>query len=499
MVVDALLQALSTLTNPIILMLLFLSVLSGIVIGSIPGLGPVVGMTVILPVTLLVEPATALIVLTGIYSGSMYGGSIPAILMNTPGTASAVATTIDGYPMSKAGQASMAIAMATISSTFGGTLGFLTIILISPFMIGFLLMFGSPEYLLMTILGISLIGYISRGPLIKALIAGAFGLSITAIGVAPTASDVRYTFDILSLYSGIHYVATILGLFAVAEMMKFRNKQGSIADTEFEIAGSISDGVKTALSYPYTILKGSIIGIAVGALPGAGASVATFVSYGEASKDMKDGEKEFGEGNPRGLISVESANNSAVGGSLVPTLAFGIPGSAASAIVLGGLIMHGIIPGPDLFASELSMTYTLLLALLLGNVVVLVVGLGAISYVGAVTKIDTDYIIPVVIALSIIGVLLIRENFLDVFSVVVFALIGFYMIKYGYSPIAFVLGVVLGPIMESNLHRSVQLTDNLYMALFNSPVSIIITVVILFTLFGPIIINRIKSESGGLS
>jgi putative tricarboxylic transport membrane protein len=497
MVVDSLIQALSTIFQPLTLLLLTLSILSGIIIGAIPGLGPVVGMTVILPVTLLVDPSLALVILTGIYAGSMYGGSIPAILINTPGTASAVATTIDGYPMSRAGQAMMAISLATMSSTLGGTMGFLTIILITPFMIEFLLLFGSPEYFLMTILGISLIGYISTGPLLKAVIAGAFGLSITTIGVAPTASDVRFTFEILSLYSGIHYVATILGLFAIAEMMKLSIKKGSISEEEFELEGNIISGIKQALSHPIAIIKGGIIGMGIGALPGAGASVATFVSYGEASSSKKEGDEEFGEGNPLGVISVESANNAAVGGSLVPTLAFGIPGSAASAIVLGGLIMHGVIPGPELFSSDLDITYTLLIALLLGNVVILVTGLSAISYLGIVTKIDTDYIIPVVIVLALLGVLLIRENFIDVIAVFVFATIGYYMIRYGYSPIAFVLGVVLGPIMESNLHRSVQLTDRIYMLFFNSYVSILITLVILLTVIGPTISSKFNNKLTG--
>ncbi|NGM71304.1 hypothetical protein G6M89_20260 [Natronolimnobius sp. AArcel1] len=497
--VAALAEALQVLFTGETFLWVVIGIILGMIAGALPGVGSAMGMAIILPLTLPLEPVTAIILLVSMYSGSMYGGSIAAILVNVPGTGGAAATTLDGYPMSQKGQAVQALSMSATSSAIGGFLTVAVLILFSPVLIEIVLMFGSPEFFLMAAFGLAMITVVVQGSIVKGLVAGAFGLMLTSIGIAPNSPELRYTFDSLALYDGLDFIAALIGMFAIAEMIKLSAKKGGIADQSITMAGSAIQGVRTSVSYPITIVKSSFMGMLIGAIPGAGATVSNFFAYGEAMRSSKDSET-FGKGNPLGVISAESSNNGTIGGSLIPTLAFGIPGSGSTAVLLGGLLMHGLRPGPDLFEGELATTYAFLLALLVGNVFILLAGVFLVTRAGRITQIDTHVIIPVIIVLSVVGGYSLRNNWIDVATVLLLGVLGYIMVKHDYSIIAFVLGVVLGPIAEENLMRSLQISDGSYLIFVHpteQPISLLITTLIFVVIFGPFIKPWISQKLSG--
>ncbi|ELY96279.1 tripartite tricarboxylate transporter permease [Natrialba taiwanensis] len=465
----------------------------GIVLGALPGIGSPVGMAIVLPLTLPLETTAAIILLVAIYSGAMFGGSIAAILLNAPGTESAAATTLDGYPMAQNGLAKNALAIATAASALNGFLAAIALVVLSPLLIEIVLAFGSPEYFLLAVLGISLITIVTQGSIVKGLVAGALGFMISTIGTAILSPRPRYTFGQFGLYNGIDFVAALIGMFAFAEMMKLA-AQKQISQDDLDIAGSVREGAKTVFKYPVTTIKSGLIGMGIGMIPGSGATTSTFVAYAEeARSSATDGS--FGDGDPRGVIAPEGANNPTVSGSLIPTLSFGIPGSGSTAVLLGGILMHGLQPGPVLFGEQLHITYALFISLFLSNILIVVVGLTVIPYASKITEIDTNLIIPMVIVLSFAGAYTLNQNWWDVGAVVVLGLLGFYMVRYNYSVIAFVLGIVLGPIAEQNFFRSLQISGGEYTIFVdpvNQPLSFLLTIAILVVLFGPFVKGRVE-------
>lgn len=459
----------------------------GMIAGALPGVGSSLGMAIVLPLTLPLSPVNAIVLLVSMYSGAMYGGSIPAILVNVPGTGAAAATTFDGYPMSRQARAVDALSMAATASSMGGFLTVLTLLLISPLLIEVVLLFGSPENFLMAVLGLAMITIVARGSIVKGLVAGAFGLMVTTIGIAPNSPELRYTFDMLALRNGIDFIAALIGMFAIAEMIKLAKEEGGIADSTVDLAGSPFSGVKEALQHPISIVKSSYIGMFIGAIPGAGATVSNFIAYGEAMRSSKAPER-FGKGEPLGVIAAESSNNGTIGGSLIPTISFGIPGSGSTAVLLGGLLMHGLRPGPQLFETDLHLTYTFLLALLFGNFFIVFVGIFLVPKMGRLTLINTHILIPMIVVLSMIGGFALNSNWIDIWTLLVLGVIGYMMVKYNYSIIAFVLGVVLGPIAEENFLRSLQLSEGSYAIFFNpsqQPIAFVLTIFTVAILIGP--------------
>lgn len=489
--IDAFIQAVGLVAQWPTPLWIVVGLVLGIIGGALPGIGSSLGMAIMLPLTLPLGPINGIVLLVSMYSGAMYGGSISAILVNVPGTGGAAATTFDGYPMSKQGRAVDALTMSATASSMAGFVSVLTLLLISPVLIEVVLLFGSPEYFLMAILGLAMITVVAQGSIVKGLVSGAFGLLLTTIGIAPNSPELRYTFGSLGLYDGISFIAALIGMFALTEMLKLAGQEGGIADEEIEIQGNVFSGVKETLTYPVTLVKSGYIGMLIGAIPGAGATVSNFIAYGEAMRSSDDSSS-FGQGNPLGVISSEASNNGTIGGSLIPTISFGIPGSGSTAVLLGGLLMHGLRPGPQLFATDLHITYTFLIALLVGNVVILLVGVLLVTRLAKLTQIDTHIIIPMILVLSMVGGYTLRSNWMDVITVLVLGILGYLMVNEDYSIIAFVLGVVLGPIAEENLIRSLQISDGSYLIFVTKPLSLIIVVFILVILFGPYVKPRIE-------
>ncbi|MFB6080027.1 MAG: tripartite tricarboxylate transporter permease [Haloferacaceae archaeon] len=459
---------------------LLLGILAGIFVGAIPGIGPTIGMVILLPFTLLIEPIHGIVFLVAIFNGSMYGSSIPAILLNTPGAAGSAATTFDGYELSKQGEAAAALSTSAVSSAFGGLIASVVVMVLTPFLVPIVLMFGSPEYFLIAFLGLVLITVVTEGSMTKGIVAGAIGVLLTTVGVATTGAT-RYTFGLLGLYNGVSFIAVLIGLFAVTEMVRLSEKQSMIAEQAVEITGDKYVGFRQLLAHPWLVIKSSLIGVGIGSLPGSGASVSNFVAYAEAIRSLPS--IEFRTGVLEGVIAPEASNNATVSGALVPTLSFGIPGSGATAVLLGGLLMMGIRPGPPLFRNQLHLTYAIYLTLFIGGLMILVIGTTLVTRLGFVTMMDTDRIIPLIVVLSTLGAIALRNNWIDVLTVMGTGILGYYLIEHDYSIIALVLGAVLGSTVERNFLRSLQVVDGgPWMIFVSSPIAIVLTLAIVFLL-----------------
>lgn len=483
-IIDSLVQAANLLFTWPTIGWMILGLLLGIIAGALPGIGASLGMAIALPLTLPLSGINALILLVGIYGGAMYGGSISAILLNVPGTGGSAATTFDGYPMTRDGKAVTALTIAATASAFGGTISTITLIALSPFLVEFVLAFGSPENFVIAVLGLAMIAIVSKSSLAKGILAGAFGALIGTIGIAPTYPQLRYTFGSLALYDGLNFIAILIGLFAISEMLKLSGEEGGIAKGDVDLSGSKREGVLEVFKQPFKSIKSAWIGMAIGAIPGAGSSIANFVAYAEGMRSSKNPES-FGEGNPEGIIATESSNNGSIDGSLVPALAFGIPGSGATAVLIGGLIMHGLQPGPALFSESLHITYTMYLSVLVGNVIIFLVGVFFVTRMSYITTIDTNLLIPMVTVLAFLGGITLRNNWIDIVTILILGILGYYMVKNGYSIIALVLGAILSPIAEENLHRSLQISGGSWDIFVVRPISLVMVIMLVFVLLGP--------------
>lgn len=384
-----------------VIIILLLGSMVGIAIGSLPGLTATMGVALILPVTFGMEPVTGILLLVGVYFGAVYGGSITAILINTPGTPASAAIAIDGYAMAKKGLAHKALTVSTISSTVGGILSVVVLILIAPQLAKFALKFSAPESFALAIFGISIISSISGKSLVKGLISGLIGLLIATIGIDPIGGFPRFTFDSMNLTSGVNLIPVMIGLFAASEAFKsmegiFSKQQTSIVVEKVKLKWT---EFRTLIA---TILRSAGIGTFIGMIPGAGGDITAFVAYNEAKRFSKN-KKEFGKGSLKGVAAPEAANNSVTGGAMIPLLTLGIPGDAVTAVLLGALMVQGLQPGPMLFENNGPLVYTLFVGMLLANVIILVLGLFGIRLFTKILLIPKAILTPIILVLCVIG------------------------------------------------------------------------------------------------
>lgn len=361
--------------SPFNLLLGLLGVAAGTIIGSIPGLTATMAVAVLVPLTFAMSPDSALILMGAIYTGAIYGGAYAAILLNTPGTPSAIATTFDGYPMAKRGNGDLAVSIACLSSVVGGLVGAFALLFLAPPLAEAALSFGPVEYFWFAIFGLSLISALSNGDFLKGMIGACFGLLIAMIGISETSAEVRYTFGSSTLIGGIEIVSALIGLYCIPVLIDLV----AIPDRHLKVSEEtrgfrLHESIQALLKNKVNVLRSSVIGTLVGALPGAGGSIAGLVAYSEARRTNKD-EPKYGTGNPGGIIATESANNATVGGGFIPTLVLGIPGTPPDAVILGALLVQGVRTGPTLFTESSSIVYTFIFGLLLATVLMLPVGL----------------------------------------------------------------------------------------------------------------------------
>ena len=460
--------------NPSSFLLIIFSVIWGIAFGSVPGLTGIVGVALLIPFTFVFDPTAGLLLLSGVYVGSTFGGSISAILFNTPGSPEAACTALDGYPMAKKGQAGKALGIALASSAIGGIFGTIVLMLLAPPMAQFALNFGPPEYFALAVLGITAISAIGGGSVLKGLVAGLLGLGIATVGLDPITGTERYTFGNLSLLTGISFVPAIIGTFALAEVLQRAGERTSTADVITDVSTKLPS-MKEFLATRFTLLRSSSIGAFIGALPGVGATTAAFISYSEAVRWSKR-PQDFGTGVAEGIAAPESANNSAVGGSMIPLLALGIPGSATTAVMLGGLTIHGIIPGPLLMETNTQLVYTVFIGMFIANILMLVFGIRAARYFALVLKAPYALVGPAIVVLCMTGVYALNSNIVDVGVMLAMGAFGFLLRKLKYPIASFVIGLVLGPIAERSLRQGLVISDYDYWDFASRPITAVLLI-----------------------
>ena len=484
---------LSALT-PFNLGLALFGVVAGTVVGSIPGLTATMALAVLVPITFSMDPASALILLGAIYTGAIYGGAYAAILLNTPGTPSAIATTFDGYPMAKRGDGDLAVALACFASVVGGLVGAFSLLLLAPPLSKVALAFGPIEYFWLSIFGLSLIASLSTGNLMKGLAGGAFGMLLSTVGVAEVSADIRLTFGSQMLVGGFGVIGALIGLYCIPVLIDLVATPDRHLKMEEDVRSvRIGEAFRIATRSKFNLIRSSVIGTLIGILPGAGGSVAGLVAYSEAKRTGKPDQK-FGEGEPDGILATESANNATVGGGFIPTLVLGIPGTPPDAIVLGALLVQGVRTGPTMFTQSGSIVFTFIYGLLIATVLMLPAGLliGRYAY-KSIVNIPKAVLVPTVGFMTIIGTFSIRNSVTDVILMLGLGVFGWVVGRFGFAASPIVLGLILGPIAEQGFVQGWTIgsaTGNLFGMFFGRPISQGIIAFTLITLFLPLYTAR---------
>jgi putative tricarboxylic transport membrane protein len=466
--------------------MLTLGVVVGLIFGVIPGLGGVTAIAIFIPMTYGMEAEDAMALAGGIMGAVSFGGSITAILINTPGTAPNAATCFDGYPMARQGRAGAAIGAAGASSSIGGVLGILILVAVIPIAKTLVLSFGPPEFFMLAVLGLACIAVSTGGMFLRGLIAGAFGLMLSFVGFDAVHGGERFTFGLESLWDGIPLVPTLIGLFALGEMINLSISGGSVMRTDIgtKIEGVWEGVVATFREWP-TVIRGSLIGAFVGAIPGVGGTVSGFMAYAAAQQMAKDPDS-FGQGNIVGVIAPEASNNAKDGGHLIPTLAFGIPAGAEMAVFLGLLVLHGLEPGPLLLIEHEATVFSLIVSLTVSCIIATVFGLMVTRWLAKITVIDVHILVPTVTVLSLVGSYVLDNKISDVVITVIFGVVGYLMSKFHFPRVTIVISLVLGDLAERSFYQSLHMTDGGWSVFFNRPISLTLFVLIFAAMLVPV-------------
>lgn len=481
----------SVLADPIILLYALGGVLCGVIIGALPGLGPSVGIAVLLPLTYGMEPSAGIILLAGIYYGAMYGGSITSILINTPGDSAAVMTTLDGYPLAQKGQAGKALGMAAYASVIGGTISVVAFMLFAPAIANYAVAFGSSEYFALMVLGLtSIAGMTGKSPS-KGFLSAFVGLFIALIGLDLVSGVQRYVFGNVHLFSGIDFIPVAMGLFGIAEIIIDNGETNITVDKEtLRLKNLFPTKEEWKICLPH-IGRGTGLGFFIGMLPGAGATIASFLSYGMAKNLSKRGD-EFGTGVIEGVAAPESANNAASMGAMVPMLTLGVPGSGSTAIMMGALMMLGITPGPSFFLKEAEVAWSLVASMYIGNIFLLLLGILGLPLFVRILKVKAPILNSIVLAFILIGSYALENSMYTVGITVFFGVIGYIMKKLKVPAAPMVLAIVLGYLTESNLRQALIIGDGSIINVITKPISAVILTIALILAFGTPITEYIK-------
>jgi putative tricarboxylic transport membrane protein len=472
-------QALGQVVTPTMLLLCLVGVVGGMAVGATPGLSATVGLALLLPITFTMEPISGLVLMGAFYMGAIYGGSFTAILVNAPGTPSSIATTFDGYPMTQQGHSERAVVASTMGSVVGGVVGILGLLLLAPPLAQVVLAFGPQEYFWMGIFGLTMIASIAPS-LVKGFAACALGLLIATIGISPVGGEVRFTFGLTEMQGGVPLIVALIGLFTIPTILDMlvapEARNASMArEAVTRNRSEVWTTIRDILSRPVNLIRSSVIGAVVGILPGAGGSIANLIAYNEAKRTSKN-RKNFGKGEIDGVVAPEAANNGVVGGSMIPLLTLGIPGAPPDAVIYGVLLLHGLRPGPDLFAEQGVLTFTFILAVGVSALLMGPVGLFAgRNLQKAVVRTPTRYLAPAIALLTIVGAYAVRNSTFDVVMMVLLGLAAYGLRRLGLPPAAVVLGVVLGPIIETGLAQGLLTAtamDHPWMSFFTRPLSL---------------------------
>ncbi|SFB01626.1 putative tricarboxylic transport membrane protein [Lentibacillus halodurans] len=486
---EGILMGIDNLFEPLHILILLLAMMIGFLGGALPGISGTMLVIILLPVSYGLDTISAFILLTTIYAASVFSGLISAILFRTPGTPEAVATVFDGYPMTEKGKPGQALGIGILSSATGGVIGTLFLIFLTPILASFALNFSSPEYFALAILGLTVVASLSSGNLIQGFIGVGLGLFVATIGMDPLSGTERFTFGTLELIGGIDLIPVLIGLFAISEVLR-KSKQDHTIEKEMQkVKTKVFDsGIINRIKN--TIFRSAILGISIGILPGVGATTAAMISYSEAARWSKN-KDEFGTGIPEGIAAPEAANNAGAMGAMVPLLALGIPGSATTAVILGAFVLHGLQPGPMLMTDEPGLVYTIFISLLAVNILIIVFANPFIRMFSKIMKVPYSALGPAIIIFCIIGTFAVRNSVFDIWVMLIFGIIGYYLDRMKFPLATIILGVVLGPIAEEEFRRALQMSQGDISIFFTRPISGVLLGLALLAFIIPLV-NRIK-------
>lgn len=479
--------------SPLNLLLMAVATAVGVTIGCLPGLSAAMGVALLLPVTFGMDPATGLIILGGIYCGAIFGGSISAILIHTPGTPASAATAIEGYQLTLQGQAAKALTVACFASFCGGLLSCISLYFFAPPLAQLAMKFKSPEYFWLSLFGLTIIAGVSTNSMLKGLMSGVLGLLISTVGMDPMEGVPRFMFGQDTLYNGVDVTCALIGLFSMSQILMLAEKKITARPATVKFKNRFAMSGKEVKKITPTIIRSWIIGNIIGILPGAGASIACFIGYNEARRFSKEKDK-FGKGSIEGVAGSEAANNAVTGGSLIPMLTLGIPGESVTAVLMGGLVIHGLQPGPELFSTYAGMTYTFFAGFVLVQFAMLAIGMVGAKGFAQISRLSDAILIPSIFLLCVVGSYAIHNNVVEVVIMMIFGGIGYLIRKFDMNATAVVLGMILGPIGERGLRRSLILSDGDPSILFSTPLCWILIALCIFGLLSPVLMNRMERK-----
>ncbi len=488
---EGIVNGLSTALLPMNLLWVFIGCFAGTFIGMLPGLGPISAIALMIPITYSLNPSSALILMAGVYYGAIFGGSTSSILINAPGVSGTVATAFDGYPLAQQGFPGKALAIAAYCSFSGGTIAALFLMVAAPVLAKVSLSFQSADYFALMVLGLTAVSaFASKGNFLKAMMMTVFGLMLSTIGTSQSAGVQRYTFGRMDLIDGLSFLLLAMATFALSEalMSVLKRKHEEEDDIDIKKIGSLKVTKEEIKEIIPTIGRSSILGFFIGVLPGAGATLASFLAYGMERNLASPEEKEkFGKGSLKGLAAPETANNAASSGSFVPLLTLGIPGSGTTAVILGALISYGIQPGPRLYVDHPEVFWSVIISMYFGNLILLVLNLPLIPYIARLLAVPKQLLVPLILFFSMVGVYLVSFNNVDILMMVFIAGIALVLRLLNFPMAPMLLGFILGAMMEDNLRRALLISDGSLSFLWERSITLVILIITALTLLSPLL------------
>jgi putative tricarboxylic transport membrane protein len=492
----------ATVLSPIYLLWLVIGTVVGIIFGAIPGLTAVMAIALFLPMTYGMSMGLGISVLIALYIGAISGGLISAILLKIPGTPSSVATCWDGHPLAEKGEAAKALGVGIVFSFLGTIVSIVALVFIAPTLAKLALRFGPQEYFSIAVFSLTLIATLSSGSMIKGLFSGVIGFVFATVGIAPVDADVRFTFGHFELNNGFDTLTVLIGLFAITEIIKVAESSkyetdATIMRVDMKKVKGFGFSLKEFFQQMPNFFRSSAIGVGIGILPGIGGATSNILSYLVAKKQSKHPEK-FGTGIIDGVVASETANNATIGGALIPLLTLGIPGDGVTAVMLGGFLVHGIQPGPMLFRTQASLIYIIFAALIVSSILMLVIEFYGLRLWVKLLKVPKHILLPIIFVLCVVGAFGLSSRLFDVWTILVFGVIGYGFVKFGIPQAPFIIGFILGPMAETNLRRGLMLTDGNFMGFITDPLSgaflLIAVIAILWPIVKPLLFKNAKKR-----
>ena len=492
---DFLATGFSVALAPMNLALVLIGCFVGTLIGSLPGIGPINGVAILLPLAYAMgfPPESALILLAGVYYGAEYGGRISSILLNVPGDAGAIMTTLDGYPLSQKGEGGRALALSAVASFIGSMGALILIVLFAPLLSELALKFGPSEFVWLMAFAFTCLATMVGSRPLKTTVGVVIGLLLATVGVDSGTGVLRFTMDIPNFYDGVDFLVVVIGMFAISEVLILLENWLK-NDMKLTPVGKSFVSMSDLIAVKWVVLRSTLIGFVIGVLPGTGASIGSAVAYGTEKRFAEGNDDQFGKGDIRGLAAPEAANNASAAGSMLPMLTLGIPGSGSTAILLCSLLMFNITPGPLLFEQQPEIAWGLIASMFVGNIALLVMNLPLIGMFVRLLSIKQSYLVPIIVMLTFIGIYSIHGDSFDLYFMVLLGVFAFILRKLGFSLAPVILGLVLGEVLEENLRRALSISGGEWSILFNGPISISLAVATLVAATGPFIYKALKPK-----